>query len=343
MTTAPLSPQLENDFSLSQSSESPAYFAIVNPASQSGKTRKNWPHIHRYLESRLGPVQYALTEGPRHATQLTREALQSGVRQLLVVGGDGTLNEVVNGWFENDQPLQPEAVLSLLMQGTGGDFRKSLGLQNTLESYVQAMLGAPVQNLDVARVRLTGNQGEPVVSYFANIASFGLGGEVVNLLAHSEFLKGLGGTPGFLLATLQTLAQYQPMRVKLSLDQGPAEELLVYHVAAANGRYQGGGMFIAPCAELNDGQLDVIVLADVSKLTATLTFPQVYLGQHLSSPHVRYLRARQLKAEPVDHRPVWIELDGELPGRLPAEIEILPQCLKLKAPTGPAARPLPVQ
>jgi diacylglycerol kinase (ATP) len=304
---------------------------IVNPHSDAGKTGKAWPKIQTQLEAVLGPFQTQFTEAPGHATQLTRAALAKGARQIISVGGDGTLNEIVNGWIENDQAINPEAELSMIMRGTGGDFRKSLGFDNSLEGYFKALDSAPVRSIDLGKVTLTNPKGPPIVRYFINISSFGMGGDVVHLLETNPLYKRLGGTPGFLMATLQSIGRFRPQRVRLRIDDTLDLQQSVRQVAIANGRAHGGGMHMAPKAELDDGWFDLVVLTGVGPLEVAMTLPRVYQGHHLDAPCIRYLRCRQVIAESLDKEPFWIEADGESLGCLPAKFELLPGLLKLKA------------
>jgi len=304
--------------------------AIVNPQSEAGKTAKAWPDILARLEARIGPLESRLTQARGHATALAREALAQGADWLICVGGDGTLNEVINGMFENDQPLNPEAQLSLIMRGTGGDFRKSLGLENTLEAYLEALATAPVRQIDLGKVTLKNEATQEFSRYFVNLGSFGMGGDVVHRIENTPWLKQMGGTPGFMLASLQSLSQFKPQRVRLQIDETLDWQIKILQVAVANGTTHGGGMRVAPLAELNDGWFDLVILTGIGPFEAALTFPRVYQGTHLSAPAVRHLRCRQLVAEALGKEPVWIEIDGETPGKLPAHFELLPGLLRLK-------------
>ncbi len=304
---------------------------IVNPHSESGKTGKNWPGIQTQLKARFGNFDVHLTEGPGHATALTREVLKSGASRIVSVGGDGTLNEVLNGWLEDDQPLNSEAELGLIMRGTGGDFRKSLGLDNDLNSYLETLASTPARRVDIGKVTLTGKDGQPVKRYFINIGSFGMGGDVVHVIENSPLHKYLGGTPGFLLATLQSMARFRPQRVRLKIDHTLDLQQSILQVAVANGQAHGGGMRVAPKAQIDDGWFELIVLTGVGPVEAAMTLPRVYVGQHLEAPCVRYLRCRHLVAEALDQAPIWLEVDGESPGKLPATFELLPRRINLKA------------
>lgn len=309
---------------------SSALTVIMNPASARGRTKRHWAELGPKLEAKAGPYRLHETTGHGDATRLTREALQQGAGWILAVGGDGTLNEVLNGFFDGEQLIHPQARLSVLMSGTGGDFKRTLNLSANPAEALDQVLARPVRRLDVGRLRLVGNDGQPVLRHFINIASFGLGGEVSTRLNESLLAARLGGKPGFLLATLETLASFKPQVIKLSLSgpQGPFSlQSRLRQVAIANGRFHGGGMQMAPQADPADGLFDVVMLEDHGLLHSLTNFPKVYQGAHLGTPGIRYLQATRIEAEPLGEAPVLLEVDGETPGRLPASFEILPSAL----------------
>lgn len=310
-----------------------ALTVIMNPASARGRTRRHWIELGARLEAQAGPYELRETTGQGDATTLTRAALQQGADWILAVGGDGTLNEVLNGFFDGDALINPAARLSVLMSGTGGDFKRTLNLSANPAEALEQVLTRPIRRLDVGRLRLLGHDGKPVLRHFINIASFGLGGEVSTRLNESFLAARLGGKPGFLLATLETLASFKPQTIKLSLSgpQGPFSlQSRMRQVAIANGRFHGGGMQMAPQADPADGLFDVVMLEDHGLMHSLTNFPKVYQGAHLGTPGIRYLRAARVEAEPLGEAPVLLEVDGETPGRLPASFEILPGVLKFQ-------------
>lgn len=306
---------------------------ILNPASARGRTRQQWPALSKLLTARAGAYELCETTGPGVATILTRQALQQGADWILAIGGDGTLNEVLNGFFDGETLINPDARLSVLMSGTGGDFKRTLNLSAEPAQALAEMLERPPRPLDIGRLYLTGHQGQPVLRHFINIASFGLGGEVSTRLNESKLAARLGGKPGFLLATLETLASFRPKPVKLTIE-GPQGSLSIQgsirQVAVANGRYHGGGMHMAPRAQPDDGLFEVIALEDHGLLHSLLGFSKVYQGAHLEDPLIHYLQATRVEAEPLDGAKVLLEVDGETPGRLPACFEILPKAIWFK-------------
>ncbi len=193
---------------------------------------------------------------------------------------------------------------------------------------VTRMMWARPRRVDVGWLRYVDHEGRPAERAFLNIASFGISGLVVQLV--NETPKWLGGTPSFLIGTLRAMAQYRNQRVRVMVDGGEPHEGDVLSVAVANGRFFGGGMQIAPRAEIDDGLFDVVTLG-ITSLESLKQTLNVYRGTHLDHPGITCVQASRVYAEPVnaaDH--VQIDLDGETPGRLPATFEIRPRALLLR-------------
>lgn len=306
---------------------------VLNPVSGRGRTARQWPELGALLTQLAGPFVLSQTTAPGVATTLTRRALHDGADWILAVGGDGTLNEVVNGFFDGENLINPQATLSVLMSGTGGDFRRSLDLSPDPKRALSQIVERQSRPFDVGRLRLTGHDGEPLLRHFINIASFGLGGEVSNRLNNSQLAARLGGKPGFMLATVEAMAVFRPRPVKLQIT-GPGGELglqtRIRQVAVANGRYHGGGMHMAPKALPDDGLFDIVMLEDHGQIHSFTSFAKVYRGKHLEDPLIRHLQATRLIAEALDGATVLLEVDGETPGKLPASFEILPGILNFR-------------
>jgi YegS/Rv2252/BmrU family lipid kinase len=313
----------------------PHVAAIVNPRSGGGRTGRAWRLISDALEAELGPVRPHFTSSastPRYlpATELTRNALRTGAQLVVAVGGDGTINEVVNGFFENGAPINPDAHLAILNTGTGGDFRKTFDMPEELEGCVKRIGQGSTRRIDLGRVTFTSDDGIEDIRYFNNIASFGLSGEVVRAVNRAGVSKLFGGAFAFLWATLATSFRFRPHRVRITSDEGLDETMNVGVCAVANGRFFGGGMMIAPHAEPDDGRFDIITMRD-TKFSDMLTGSGALRdGTHLANPKVHQAHARLLTATPLDSRPVLLDIDGESPGRLPAKFEILPGALTLR-------------
>ncbi|MGH9343317.1 MAG: diacylglycerol/lipid kinase family protein, partial [Terriglobia bacterium] len=216
--------------------------AIVNPHSAGGKTGRRWPQIASPLEHRLGPVTAAFTERQGDATRLTRELLSQGFNMIIGVGGDGTFNEMANGFIDADKLVQPEACMGIIPAGTGGDFQRMFGFspQNRTSDAIETLATGVPHAIDIGKVNFLTAQGAAAVRYFVNLVSFGMGGAVAS--RSRNFLTPLGGRMAFLWATVCVLLSYRGKDVTLSLDTASGRSShRVTNVAVGNGRFHGGG------------------------------------------------------------------------------------------------------
>lgn len=298
---------------------------IFNPRSANGKTGRMEARIRQALEARLGEVLWRRTEGPRHAVELAQQEVREGSELLVVVGGDGTVHEVVNGMMAARKEHGREAALGIVSRGTGSDFVKTLGLTRELEGAVRALTEGVRRRLDVGKAEFVGEGGQPEQRYFINIADFGFGGEVVRRVNASS--KLLGGFTSFLVATLRTLYGYRGTPVRFRVDGGKPLEHPMALLALANGRYFGGGMCIAPKADPADRLFDVVWVEAVARRHLLMRFPRVYAGRHLGMSKVHWLRCRRLEAEAPGE--VWLDMDGESVGRLPARFELVDSAIEV--------------
>ncbi len=306
------------------------FLLVVNPRAGAGRARKRVPALERALREANAQFETALTSGPGDATGLVRDAIRAGLAGVAVVGGDGTLNEAVNGFFHEDgTPIETDAWLGPLPCGTGGDFRKTIGITKDAGAMVTRMLWARPRPIDVGWLTFRDHEGREVARAFLNIASFGMGGLVDQMVNAGP--KWMGGTPAFLLGSLRAMARYSKRRVRIAVDDGPAREADIVNVAVANGQFFGGGMHIAPEAEIDDGLFDVVGLEDLSRLEQATLAPHLYRGTLLGRPGVTHARGRRVVAEPADFLgPVLLDVDGEAPGALPAIFELRPGAVRLR-------------
>jgi len=303
--------------------------AIVNPNSANGSTAKQWPRIEALLKDAIGGFDTLFTQAQGDAAFLAIEAAKSNCDLIISVGGDGTSNEVVNGLLSDNAP-ENKPVLGIIPRGTGGDFRKTIGIPNVVEEAIKRISEGKQRKVDAGKMTITDHEGKSVTRYFLNITSFGIGGLVDKNVNNST--KALGGKVSFLIGTVKAFIAYKNQRVRLSFDGGPFEEMVINNVAVANGRFFGGGMMVAPQAELDDGLFDVIVMGDLSIAEVLKNGSKVYKGTHMPHPKIRMIRAKTVKAEPVDPAEhVLMDVDGEAPGRLPASFEIIPAALTIIA------------
>ncbi len=297
--------------------------AIVNPCAAGGETARRWPALQQLIERSMGPIAPRFSDAPRAATSITRELLHQGFDLVIAVGGDGTINEVANGFFENDQFIGSGSKLGVLPIGTGGDFRRTLGIPQDPSAAVKILSDGAALLIDVGKAQYQAADGAPDSRYFVNLVSFGMGGSVA---ARSKNpLRALGGKAAFLWATMETFLTYRGRKVTLKLDSAPPAEFFVTNVAIGNGQFHGGGMRPCPTALLNDGVLEVTVIEYASALKLISNLPVLYSGEIYRHPKVRHLQAVRLWAESAAE--TRIEVDGEPLGRLPLEISILPRQL----------------
>ncbi|MDX2031964.1 MAG: diacylglycerol kinase family lipid kinase [Blastocatellia bacterium] len=305
---------------------------IVNPTAARGCGEREWASVRRELAARGPSFAERRTTRGGEATALAREALRAGEQALIAVGGDGTLNEVVNGYFdETGGAINPRAAIGLIPCGTGSDFRRTLGL-NDRRTALQAIRGGRTASLDVMRVTLRDRDARPVQRHAINIVSFGLGGDSVALVDkwRGTWPRWIGGHPRFVLAALHGLFRYRNRRVELRLDE--TRELIIRSnfFLAANGRYAGGGMMLAPHARPDDGLLDVILTDDVGRGDILRELPRIRRGAHLAHPRVSEHKVACVSIDGDD--PLAVDIDGEAAGFTPAVIAIHPAAIRFFVP-----------
>jgi YegS/Rv2252/BmrU family lipid kinase len=307
-------------------------FLVVNPRSANGVTARHFDGIAQAVRGSIGEVRHAFTERAMHAAELTRAALRDGCDLVVAVGGDGTVNEVVNGFFEPARPgeparpVRPQAALALLPRGTGGDLRRSLGLDVDLLRCAARLKGAPAP-ADVGRVDFTADDGSPGSRYFINVGEVGVGARVVEIANRSS--KWMGGKMTFFAASLRALVGWRDLRIRVSFDGAPAEDLSVTTLAIANGKYFGGGMMVAPEARIDDGQFHITIWSGYGLSDFVFKSGSMYDGSHVRWKGTRTRTARTVRIEPLGREPVEVEVDGERLGRLPAAFTLLPGALQL--------------
>jgi YegS/Rv2252/BmrU family lipid kinase len=305
---------------------------IVNPQARGGWPRRKWPRLEPMLRATLGPLEVRFTEKPGDGRRLAREAIKSGSKLVVALGGDGTASEVAGGLLEHqDSTHETEPVCSFgyLPCATGGDLRRTLGTPDSLEEAARAIVNSKGRLIDAGRLDYTGHDGKPARGYFLNVASAGIGGLVDKYANESS--KMLGGKVTFFLASLRATMNYKNAAVRVQLDDRPAREHKIYLLAVGNGRYFGGGMHAAPTAAIDDGLLEVVLFGDMSFTEALQLSKYIYKGEHLSLPKVSCTRARSITVEPCDpSERVLLDVDGEVPGRLPATFTVMPRAILLR-------------
>jgi diacylglycerol kinase (ATP) len=245
-----------------------------------------------------------------------------GAKLLVVVGGDGSVNEVANGIAGREG-----VEIAVVARGTGWDFVRTYGIPRDLDQAAAVALGGAVREIDLGRVSYRSWAGEDTAAYFANVASAGMSGAIAQRA--NETSKALGGKASYLWATLAVFARWQVGEVRVSVD-GESRAGGMHDVVVANGRYFGGGMMICPEAEPDDGRFDVLLIGDLTKRDLLVTLPKTYKGKHLPHPKAELLRGVVVTVDAAE--PLPVELDGEQPGTTPARFEVVPRALRLRVP-----------
>lgn len=256
-----------------------------------------------------------LSEFPGHLAQAAGEA---GESLLVVIGGDGTVNEVVNG------AVSSGAEIAVLPSGTGEDFGRTHGIPSDFDGAVRVALDGRTRTIDLGRVEPESGSSR----YFANVGSVGMSGAVARRA--NAMTKRFGGRATFFYALTREFLAWQNTRVVVELEDGTRREGRMHDVIVANGHWHGGGMRLAPDAEQDDGLFDVVLIGDVNKLDFLTTAPKLYSGHYLSHPKVELLRSSSVSISADE--PLPLEVDGEPIGTTPARFEIVPAALRLRVP-----------
>lgn len=298
---------------------------IVNPNSSNRATSKEWPRIEARARERLGSFETFITTGPGHATRLARQVALSGVDIVVCVGGDGTLNEVINGIMDEDRPLGPDIMVGFIPRGTGCDFVRSISIPKDLDRALDNILSLRSCCIDLGKLTYQDHEGETSVRYFHNVASFGLGGEVDERVNRTT--KVFGGFLSFIWATLIGILRYEKKSVHLRVDDHFDEEVTTWNIAVANAQYHGGGMWVAPGANLSDGLFQLTVIGDLNIAGVFWNLPRLYNGTIYEHKKITKLTGRHITASSMQS--VLIDMDGEQPGQLPVTVEIVPAAIRI--------------
>jgi diacylglycerol kinase (ATP) len=272
---------------------------------------------------------------PGDAAAIAEREARAGASLIVACGGDGTISAVAWGILRSGM----DAELGVLPSGTGGDFRRTLGIPARAADAASLLRNGRTRRVDAGRVEYVGHAGRRESRYFVNVASFGLSGVVARQVGErgparpAGPARRLGGTLTYATAAVRAWRAFAAPLVRLRLDGAAEARLTVMSVCVANGRYFGGGMKIAPTALMDDGRLDVVAIGDLGGLTLLTNAHRVYFGTHLGIRQVQHARAGQVAAEPArDGDVVPLEVDGDYVGRLPATFEAVPAALRVRVP-----------
>jgi diacylglycerol kinase (ATP) len=283
---------------------------ILNPAAGSAEDTSQ---LQEKL-ARLAPSETHVTMGTGDAERYAREAAERGCELIISAGGDGTLNEIINGIADRTSDVR----LGLIGLGTGNDFARSLGLPAKVDECIEIIAAGQARPVDLVRVQ------SDRIRYFVNVSAGGFSGIVDEKLTAE--IKQTWGPLAYLRGAAAALPELRAYKTTIEFDDAEATSISLYNVIIGNGRYVAGGIPVAPEAVIDDGLLEIILIPEKPKGELAILVAQILLGKHLSSDSIVYRRARKIS---VRSRPgMWFNVDGELVGNEPATFEVLPRAIQ---------------
>ena len=302
---------------------------VVNPASGAGKAGRQWAQVEAWLPSAGIPYETAFTTRPNEAIEITQSAVRQSRPVVVAVGGDGTLNEVVNGFFHNGAPIPTSSKLAMVPLGTGGDFRRTLRIPTDPKAAIDVLRTGVPRRLDTGYVTFQTAAGSTAVRHFINIADAGLGGDVVQKVGNGT--KRFGSM-AYTLGGMRALMSFKNKPMTVDIDQVTHELPKAQQVVIANCQFFGGGMQMAPTASPTDGVFDVIFIKNAGKIETMRGMNDFRAGKHLdqTNPKIELLYGKRVSV--TSPKKVRIDIDGEAVGFLPALFEIQPGSIEFITP-----------
>ncbi|MER8708053.1 diacylglycerol kinase family lipid kinase [Mesorhizobium sp. M1088] len=306
---------------------------VLNPIAGGGRLKRHWPEVAASLKTHFGDFELRETQAEGDAERLALDLAAIGFELVIAAGGDGTASEVADGLLKAFRESGRTAELGLLPCGTGIDFARGLGLSNNVDLTLKRIAEAKPRKVDAGCISYVDDHGALASRHFINIASLGLSG-ATDRAVNADRRKGkVSAKALFYWRTVWEFLRYRFQEVAITIDDGAPVEARMALVAVANGKFFGGGMMIAPDAELNDGEFDIVILRAAGKLKLIWDIRLLYGGRHRNHPAITILRGKKVVVEPLgdlQKNAALIDIDGESPGRIPATFEILPGALTLR-------------
>lgn len=300
------------------------WLVIINPNAGIGKAKKDWTHISGLLSRRGFDYLALFTEGPIHAITLTAEYIAKGFRKIIVVGGDGTMNEVVNGIFKQQSVPTSSVSLGMISVGTGNDWGRTYGIPRDYEEAVALLKAENTVLQDAGTVSFYNNE-EKHERFFINMAGLGFDGLVAQK-TNADKIKGKSNPLLYLANLLSSLFSFKSCGARVVVDGVEIKEKM-FSISIGIGQFNGGGMRQAPDAKPDDGLFDVTLIKDMTKLSVIANVARLYNGTIKKHKRVVGLTGKNIIIEP--DQPILIEADGESLGHSPFEFNILPQSVRV--------------
>jgi YegS/Rv2252/BmrU family lipid kinase len=305
-----------------------AWLAIVNPTSGGSRSAAEWPQVAAALQNSGMALDTVLTAAPGDGNTIARRAVIEGRRRILAVGGDGSINDILNGIMTLPRPPDDLVTLATVPLGTGNDWARALGMPREPIGIAAAIAAGRTMLHDVGLLEFTPDaSGRPRRHWFMNVAGAGFDSHVIERLPSQ-----VDSRIAYLRGALKELANYELPHFRLTADADSLDERLLL-TFVANGQYCGNRMHVAPRARLDDGLLDVVAIREVGLLKALVKLAKLYRGTLSGDRLVWETQTARLRIE--TREPAAVQADGQVVGSTPVDISVVPSALR--AVIGPPA------
>lgn len=295
------------------------WLVIVNPNAGNRRGIRDWDKISGILDSKGFLYDTSFTERRGHAIEISTEGINAGYRRIIIVGGDGTMNEVVNGVFEQNTCKTDDVVLGMITVGTGNDWAKMFNIPEDYDRAISAIKTGKTMLQDAGRIIYTNNEGQEH-RYFVNIAGLGFDASVVKR-ANMQKDKGKSGKSSYYEALLKNLFDYDTTNTRVTVDNEETEND-TFSISIGIGKFSGGGMIQTPKAVLDDGLFDITVIKSMTKFEVVRSLKKLFDGSILDHPKIVSFKGEKIKIE--SDPDINLEADGETLGHTPIELDIIP-------------------
>jgi len=314
------------------------WLVVVNPKASVGKAEKDWPEIKQLLIEAGLDFDDILTEYPRHAIEIVRNAIvEQGYRKFISVGGDGTNNEIINGIFTQDVVPTTEITMAALPIGTGNDWRRTFDIPLEYEEVVKIIKTGRIFAHDIGKLTYY-NDGDPKIRYFLNAAGTGLD-EMVCHSTNQMKQQGKGGTIRYLISLVKCILTYKVTRVQLEIDDKMVFDDKILSLSIGNCRFNGGGMMMMPNAIPDDGLFDVTVIKKVSIFKFAANVKNIYDGSFINKINeVKTFKGKKIRIVSIPPHSLRVETEGENLNNSPFDFEILPKAINMVIPKEPVKK-----
>ena len=312
--------------------ENNKWLVVVNPKASVGKSGKDWPQIRQILINDGIEFDDVLTEYPRHAIEIVRNAIvEKGYRKFIAVGGDGTNNEVINGIFTQDVVPTTEITMAAMPIGTGNDWRRTFDIPLEYDKVAKIIKAGHTYAHDIGKLTYY-DDGNTGIRYFLNAAGTGLD-EMVCHSTNRMKQQGKGGTIRYLISLVKCMLTYKVTRIQLTIDDELVFDDYILNLSIGNGRFNGGGMMTMPKAIPNDGLFDVTVIKKVSIFKFAANVKNVYDGSFIKKiDEVKTFRGKRIHIVSIPPHSLKVETEGENLNNSPFEFEVLPKAINMVIP-----------